>query len=100
MIQELSSYLTKPQLYAPSTGEFWNDPHISGKLLVFSDKPILEISLLAGYESQQAFTDIFRQMYKKSPNEYRMDEEFRFHHAGTYGTAVYDGGEWLSLIHI
>ncbi len=33
MIQELSSYLTKPQLYAPSTGEFWNDPHISGKML-------------------------------------------------------------------
>ncbi len=48
----------------------------AAKLLVFSDKPILEISLLAGYESQQAFTNIFRQMYKKSPNEYRMEEEF------------------------
>lgn len=30
----------------------------------------------------------------KPQHEYRMDEEFRFHHAGTYGTAVYDGGEW------
>lgn len=30
----------------------------------------------------------------KPQHEYRMDEEFCFHHAGTYGTAVYDGGEW------
>ena len=28
------------------------------------------------YESQQAFTNIFKQMYKKTPNEYRMNEEF------------------------
>lgn len=48
----------------------------AAKLLVFSDRTILEISLLAGYESQQAFTDAFRQMYKKSPNEYRIKEEF------------------------
>ena len=48
----------------------------SAKLLVFSDKSILEISLIAGYESQQAFTNIFKQMYKKTPNEYRMNEEF------------------------
>lgn len=48
----------------------------AAKLLVFSDKPILEISLMAGYESQQAFTKAFQQMYKTSPNEYRTDEEF------------------------
>lgn len=48
----------------------------AAKLLVFSDKSILEISLIAGYESQQAFTNIFKQMYKKTPNEYRMNEEF------------------------
>ena len=48
----------------------------SAKLLVFSDKSILEISLIAGYESQQAFTNIFKQMYKKTPNEYRVNEEF------------------------
>ena len=48
----------------------------AAKLLVFSDRPILEIALISGYESQQAFTNIFRQMYKKSPNEYRSDEEF------------------------
>lgn len=33
MIRQLSSYLTKPGLYAPSTGEFWNDAHISKGML-------------------------------------------------------------------
>lgn len=46
------------------------------KLLVFSDKPILEIALTAGYESQQSFSDIFKAMYKKSPNQYRAEETF------------------------
>lgn len=48
----------------------------AAKLLVFSDKPIIEIALIAGYESQQAFTTIFKLMYKKSPNQYREAEEF------------------------
>ncbi|MDE6025696.1 MAG: GNAT family N-acetyltransferase [Lachnospiraceae bacterium] len=48
----------------------------AAKLLVFSDKPILEIALTAGYESQQSFTDSFRSMYKKAPNQYREEEEF------------------------
>jgi len=48
----------------------------AAKLLVFSDRPILEIALLAGYESQQAFSDVFKAMYKKSPNQYREEEEF------------------------
>ena len=39
----------------------------AAKLLVLSDRPILEIALSAGYESQQSFTDIFKAMYKKSP---------------------------------
>ena len=43
----------------------------AAKLLVFSDKPIIEIALIAGYESQQAFTSIFKSMYKKSPGQYR-----------------------------
>lgn len=33
MIQEASGYFAKPQLYAPSTGEFWNDAHISKGML-------------------------------------------------------------------
>ena len=48
----------------------------AAKLLVFSDKPILEIALLAGYESQQAFTGIFTALYKMPPNRYRENERF------------------------
>lgn len=33
MIAQLRAFLKKPQLYAPSTGEFWNDPHISKGML-------------------------------------------------------------------
>lgn len=46
----------------------------AAKLLVFSDKPILEIALSAGYESQQSFTDSFKAMYKKSPGAYRAEK--------------------------
>lgn len=48
----------------------------AAKLLVFSDKPIIEIALIAGYKSQQAFTAVFKSMYKKTPNQYREKEEF------------------------
>ena len=33
MIRQLSGFLEKPQLYASSTGEFWNDAHISKGML-------------------------------------------------------------------
>ncbi|MDE7326844.1 MAG: AraC family transcriptional regulator, partial [Lachnospiraceae bacterium] len=46
----------------------------AAKLLVFSNRPILEIALSAGYGSQQYFTDIFKAMYKKTPNQYREEE--------------------------
>lgn len=48
----------------------------AAKLLVFSKRPILEIALIAGYESQQSFTDSFKAMYKKTPNQYREKEAF------------------------
>lgn len=48
----------------------------AAKLLVFSDRPILEIALAVGYESQQSFTDSFRARYKKAPNQYREEEAF------------------------
>lgn len=48
----------------------------AAKLLVFSEKPIIEIALLAGYESQQAFSMIFKSMYKQSPKQFREKEEF------------------------
>ena len=43
----------------------------AARLLVFSPKSILEIAQDAGYESQQAFTGIFKDMYKHPPLEYR-----------------------------
>lgn len=46
------------------------------KLLVFSEKPIVEIAAIAGYETQQAFTNIFTAMYKQSPSQYRNNEKF------------------------
>ncbi|MBP1761372.1 MAG: hypothetical protein H6Q64_914 [Firmicutes bacterium] len=48
----------------------------AAKLLVFSNKSIMEIALLSGYESQQAFTNIFTAMYKQSPHKYRENEKF------------------------
>ena len=48
----------------------------AAKLLVFSDKPIMEIALISGYESQQAFTGIFKEMYKTTPAEFRKVEKF------------------------
>jgi AraC-like DNA-binding protein len=48
----------------------------AAKLLVFSDMPIIEIAILAGYGSQQAFSNVFTAMYKKSPNRYRKNEVF------------------------
>lgn len=48
----------------------------AAKLLIFSDKPVLDIALTAGYESQQAFTKIFTAMYKQPPSKYRENEKF------------------------
>lgn len=48
----------------------------AAKLLVFSRKPIIEIALISGYESQQAFTSSFKAMYKITPADFREAEEF------------------------
>lgn len=48
----------------------------AAKLLVFSDKPIIEIAFICGYESQQSFTTAFTSMYKISPAQYRERQEF------------------------
>ncbi len=61
----------------------------AAKLLVFSEKPIIEIAMMAGYETQQSFTNIFTAMYKQSPNQYRENEKFyplqlKFHLEGEY----------------
>lgn len=48
----------------------------AAKLLVFSDKPVLDIALICGYESQQAFSDAFKGMYKLPPAQFRENREF------------------------
>ncbi len=48
----------------------------AAKLLVFSSKSIIDIALICGYESQQAFTVAFKAMYKLPPAEYRELQEF------------------------
>lgn len=48
----------------------------AASMLAFSEKPIMETALSAGYESQQAFTTIFKSMYKQTPAEYRQNGNF------------------------
>ena len=48
----------------------------AAKLLVFCDKPIMEIALICGYESQQAFSGVFKAMYKMPPAQYREHRVF------------------------
>jgi len=48
----------------------------AAKLLVFSQKPVLEIALLAGYDGQQSFSKAFKAMYKQAPHRFRKNEVF------------------------
>ncbi len=48
----------------------------AAKLLVFSDRPIIEVAFICGYESQQAFSSAFKSMYKIPPAQYRENREF------------------------
>ena len=48
----------------------------AAKLLVFSDRPVLDIALGAGYESQQAFTKCLAAMYMQPASRYRENEKF------------------------
>lgn len=48
----------------------------AAKLLVFSQKSIIDIAFMCGYESQQAFTSSFKSMYKLSPVKYREKQNY------------------------
>ena len=48
----------------------------AARLLAFSDKTVIEIAFICGYESQQAFTYAFKSMYKIPPAQYRENCEF------------------------
>ena len=70
----------------------------AAKLLVFSDKPIIEIAFICGYESQQSFSLAFKAMYKSPPAEYREERSFyplqlRFHFTSKNdGYGIYNTG--------
>lgn len=48
----------------------------AARQLVCSRQPIIEIALAAGYESQQSFAAAFKDMYKRTPLEYRRNRRF------------------------
>lgn len=48
----------------------------AARALTFSKASILHVALEAGYESQQAFTGVFKAMYKKPPGEFRESATF------------------------
>lgn len=48
----------------------------SARLLIFSDMPIIEISIFAGYETQQSFTAAFTTLFKTTPQQLRMKKDF------------------------
>lgn len=45
--------------------------------MIFTDKRIIEIALDAEYDSQQAFTLAFKDMYKQAPQRFRHNRQFR-----------------------
>ena len=47
----------------------------AAKYLVYSELPILKIALQSGYESQQAFSMIFKAMYKSPPGRFRQENK-------------------------
>jgi len=46
------------------------------RLLIFTDKQIMEIALFAGYETQQSFTIGFKSLFKCSPQAFRKKQDF------------------------
>ncbi len=48
----------------------------AARMLTQSNIPILDIALMTGYESQQAFSAVFKALYKKTPNTFRRDQQF------------------------
>lgn len=49
----------------------------AARQLVYTDKSIMDITLTAGYETQQSFTLAFKKLYRESPQVYRKKKEFK-----------------------
>lgn len=48
----------------------------AAKLLIFSQRRVLDIAVISGYETQQAFTSAFKAMYKQPPHQFRRNGAF------------------------
>ena len=48
----------------------------AARQLVYTNNSIIDISLNAGYETQQSFTLAFKRLYEESPQAYRKKQEF------------------------
>lgn len=48
----------------------------AARLLIFTDNPIMEIALFAGYETQQSFTIGFKDLFRCSPQAFRKKGNF------------------------
>lgn len=49
----------------------------AAKSLIFTDEPIIQIALDAGYDSQQAFLLAFKELYKLTPQRFRKLHQYR-----------------------
>lgn len=47
----------------------------AAKLLLYSDQRIIEVAFHSGYQSQQAFTKAFEELFKLSPKQYRLQNK-------------------------
>lgn len=48
----------------------------AARQLIFTDKPIMEIALFAGYKTQQSFTTGFKTLFKCTPQAFRKKKNF------------------------
>lgn len=61
----------------------------AANLLVHTEVSLLDISLQCGYQSQQAFTDAFKKIYRMSPQRFRKRNIY-FPHLQRYKMEVHD----------
>lgn len=47
----------------------------AAKALLYSDQRLIEVAFHAGYQSQQAFTKAFEELFKLSPRQYRLQNK-------------------------
>ncbi|HGM1122807.1 TPA: helix-turn-helix domain-containing protein [Clostridioides difficile] len=48
----------------------------AARMLIFTEKPIIEIALISGYDTQRSFSRGFKKMFKRSPNFFRKHKDF------------------------